>query len=68
MVTVDEEREKPQHVKYESDHERRLWPDEADRSITCWTDEVLTNDRLRLRPAIVAELEKRGFAVKLVGG
>jgi hypothetical protein len=43
-VAADEEREKPQHAKYESDHERRLWPDEPDRSITCWTDEILAND------------------------
>ena len=34
-LPVDEEGEEPEQVEYEGDHERRLWPDEADRSITC---------------------------------
>ena len=44
-VAADKERQKPQHVECEGDHERRLWPDEADGSITCWPNEVLANHR-----------------------
>src|SRR5262245_19452338 len=33
-VAADEEGEEAEHVGYEGDHEPRLWPDGADRSIT----------------------------------
>jgi len=34
-VAADEEGEEPEQVAGEGDHEPRLWPDGADRSITC---------------------------------
>jgi hypothetical protein len=39
--------EEPEYVRYDGDREGRLWPGEAGRSITCWADEVLANDRLK---------------------
>jgi hypothetical protein len=33
-------------MKYEGDHESRLWPDEAERSTTCRADGVLAKDRI----------------------
>jgi hypothetical protein len=45
-VTADEEGKESEQVKYESDHERRLWPDGAGESITCRADGILAKDRL----------------------
>jgi hypothetical protein len=44
-VAADEEGEEPEEVEQESDHEPRLWPAGADRSITCRADDVLAKDR-----------------------
>jgi len=44
-MATDQEREKPQDVKYEGDHEARLWPDEPARSITCRMDGLLAKDK-----------------------
>ena len=44
-VAADEEGEEAEHVEYEGDHEARLWPDGADRSITYRVDGVLAKDR-----------------------
>jgi hypothetical protein len=44
-VAADEEGEEPEDVEYESDHESRLWPDEAERSTTCRAAGVLSKDR-----------------------
>jgi hypothetical protein len=43
-VAADEEGEEAEHVEYEGDHEPRLWPDGADRSITYRADRVLAKD------------------------
>jgi hypothetical protein len=48
-MTADDEGKEPEQVKYESDHERRLWPDGAGESITCRADRVLAKHRL-VRP------------------
>jgi hypothetical protein len=40
-MAAEEEGEKPKQVEEESDHEPRLWPDRADRSITCRADDLL---------------------------
>jgi hypothetical protein len=47
-VAADEEWEEPKQVKHKGDHEPRLWPAVADRSITRRADEVLAKeDRAR---------------------
>jgi site-specific recombinase XerD len=43
-VAADEEGEEPEQVEEEGDHEPRLWPDGADRSITCRADNLLARD------------------------
>ena len=44
-VAADEEgEEQPKQVEHEGDHERRLWPDGADRSITVRADDLLAKD------------------------
>ena len=43
-MAAEEGREKPQHVKYEGDHEWRLWPGTG-KSIICQADDVLAKDR-----------------------
>jgi hypothetical protein len=43
-VAADENGEEPEQVEEEGDHEPRLWPDGADRSITCRTDDLLAKD------------------------
>jgi hypothetical protein len=45
-MATDEEREKPQDVKHEGDHEARSWPDEPARSITCRADGLLAKDSM----------------------
>jgi hypothetical protein len=50
-VATGEGGEEPEHVKYEGDHEPRLWPGRAGRSITWLADDVLgeAQDFHRLR-------------------
>jgi hypothetical protein len=44
-ATADEEGEAPEHVKYEGDHEMRLWAAGPDRSITWRAEDVVAKDR-----------------------
>jgi hypothetical protein len=44
-VAADEEGEEPEQMEEEGDHEPRLWPDAANRSITCRADNLLAKDR-----------------------
>jgi hypothetical protein len=47
-VAADEEGEEPEQAESEGDHGPRLWPDGADRSITCRADDILARDNLDL--------------------
>ena len=47
-MAAEEEGKEPEQVEYESDHESRLWPDEAERSTTCRADGVLAKHRSSL--------------------
>jgi hypothetical protein len=40
-VAADQEGEESEQVEYEDDHEPRLWPERADRSLTWLADDVL---------------------------
>jgi hypothetical protein len=59
-VAADEEGQESKQVEYEGDHERRLWPDEACGSLTCWANGVLASHRTQRNPADAQDRD--GFA------